>query len=173
MVAVNGTPYTGTGVLGRLSQAQAGIPLLVTIVPADAPAGGQRTISLPVTRTRFESWDVVGDFVVGFLLPFVSLLLGFWVAFRRPRDPLAWLLLALMSAFPTSCKLLSSYGVAARVAGSRRALREYPLGGFPHHHFPFWPLLSRALSPWKCTRQGVAGSCGGFARFPSPSWQGF
>jgi sigma-B regulation protein RsbU (phosphoserine phosphatase) len=101
LIAVNGTPYTGTGVLGRaFAKAEAGTPLVVTIVPAGASAGGQRTISLPVTRASFESWDVLSDFVVGFLLPFVSLLLGFWVAFRRPRDPLAWLLLALMLSFP-------------------------------------------------------------------------
>jgi sigma-B regulation protein RsbU (phosphoserine phosphatase) len=83
---------------------------VVTIVPAHAPAGGQRTISLPVTRSGFESWDVGSDFVVGFLLPFVSLLLGFWVAFRRPRDPLAWLLLALMLSFPHILQTTVVYG---------------------------------------------------------------
>jgi hypothetical protein len=72
----------------------------LTIVPANDPAGAERTISLPVTKSRFASWDVVSDSVVGYLLPATSLLLGFWVAFRRPRDPLAWLLLALMLSFP-------------------------------------------------------------------------
>jgi phosphoserine phosphatase RsbU/P len=101
LVAVNGTAYTGTGVLGRaFTSAEAGTPLVVTIAAAGAPGGGQRAISLPVTKSEFKSWDVVGDLVVGFLLPFLSLLLGFWVAFRRPRDPLAWLLLALMLSFP-------------------------------------------------------------------------
>jgi phosphoserine phosphatase RsbU/P len=101
LIAVNGVKYTGTGVLGRaFTKAEAGNPLMVTIIPVDAPGSAPRTISLPVTKSNFESWDVVSDFVVGFLLPFVSLLLGFWVAFRRPRDPLAWLLLALMLSFP-------------------------------------------------------------------------
>ena len=63
LVAVNGTPYTGTGVLGRaFTKIEAGTPLVVTIVPAHAPAGGQRTISLPVTKSQFESWDVVERF---------------------------------------------------------------------------------------------------------------
>jgi phosphoserine phosphatase RsbU/P len=111
LVAVNGIKYTGTGVLGRaFTKTEAGTPLVVTIVPAHAPAGGQRTISLPVTKSNFESWDVSGDFVVGFLLPFVSLLLGFWVAFRRPRDPLAWLLLALMLSFPHILQTFVVYG---------------------------------------------------------------
>jgi sigma-B regulation protein RsbU (phosphoserine phosphatase) len=63
-----------------------------------------------VTKSDFESWDVVSDFVVGFVLPFMSLLLGFWVAFRRPRDPLAWLLLALMLSFPHILQTFVSYG---------------------------------------------------------------
>ncbi len=110
LLAVNGVAYTGTGVLGRaFTKAEPGTPLVVTIVPAHS-AGGQRTISLPVTRSGFESWDVVSDFVVGFLLPFVSLLLGFWVAFRRPRDPLAWLLLALMLSFPHILQTFVVYG---------------------------------------------------------------
>jgi phosphoserine phosphatase RsbU/P len=111
LISVNGTAYTGTGVLGRaFAKAEPGTPLQVTIAPAHAPAGGQRTISLPVTKSTFESWDVVSDFVVGFLLPFVSLLLGFWVAFRRPRDPLAWLLLALMLSFPHVLQAYVVYG---------------------------------------------------------------
>jgi hypothetical protein len=111
LIAVNGTAYTGTGVLGRaFTKAEAGTPLVVTIVPAQAPASGQRIISLPVTRSNFESWDVASDFVVGFLLPAVSLVLGFWVAFRRPRDPLAWLLLALMLSFPHILQSFIVYG---------------------------------------------------------------
>jgi sigma-B regulation protein RsbU (phosphoserine phosphatase) len=119
LVAVNGTPYTGTGVLGQaFTNAKAGTPLVVTIVPAHAPDGGQRTISLPVTKSRLQSWDAVGDFVVGLLLPFLSLLLGFWVAFRRPRDPLAWLLLALMLSFP---HVLQAYVVHGWPPGWREA----------------------------------------------------
>jgi phosphoserine phosphatase RsbU/P len=111
LVAVNGVEYTGTGVLGRaFSKVEARDPLVLTIVPRDAPGSAPRTISLPVTRSNFESWDVVSDFVVGFLLPFVSLLLGFWVAFRRPRDPLAWLLLALMLSFPHILQTFVVYG---------------------------------------------------------------
>ena len=77
---------------------------------------------------------MVSDFVVGFLLPFVSLLLGFWVAFRRPRDPLAWLLLALMLSFPHILQTFVVYGWPPGWREAGRALREHPLGGFPHHH---------------------------------------
>ncbi|HET6220203.1 MAG TPA: GAF domain-containing SpoIIE family protein phosphatase [Acidobacteriaceae bacterium] len=112
LLAINGVPYTGTAVPGRaFAAAKVGIPLLVTVAPANAaPGEGQRTISLPVTRSRFTTWDFLRDLVVGFLLPAVSLLLGFWVAFRRPRDPLAWLLLALMLSFPHVLQSFIVYG---------------------------------------------------------------
>jgi len=101
LLAISGEPFTGTGLLGHaFAAAQPGVPLLVTIVPKDAPAGGQRDISLPITSTRWTFWDAASDFVIELLLPAVSLLLGFWVAFRRPRDPMAWLLLGLMMSFP-------------------------------------------------------------------------
>jgi len=53
---------TGTGVLGRaFTGAEAGTPLLLTIIPGHDPAKGQQTISLPVTKSRFASWDVLSD----------------------------------------------------------------------------------------------------------------
>jgi sigma-B regulation protein RsbU (phosphoserine phosphatase) len=105
LLAVNGTPFTGTGVLGQaFANARAGVPLVVTIVAKDAPLAEQRNVDLPVTSTPFNSWGTFSDLVVEFLLPGLSLLLGFWVAFRRPRDPMAWLLLALMMSFPNILK---------------------------------------------------------------------
>jgi sigma-B regulation protein RsbU (phosphoserine phosphatase) len=111
LLAVNGVPYTGTGVLGRaFLTTEPAIPLEMTIAPANAPGGGQRTVVLPVTKARFNSWDISSDLVIGFLLPAVSLLLGFWVALRRPRDPLAWILLALMLSFPHILQTFIVYG---------------------------------------------------------------
>ncbi len=103
LVTVNGTPFTGTGVLGQaFNKAKAGVPLVLTIVAKDG--GEQRTIDLPVTSAPLNSWGNFSNLVVEFLLPGLSLLLGFWVAFRRPRDPMAWLLLALMLSFPNILK---------------------------------------------------------------------
>ena len=46
LIAVNGVPYTGTGMLGHaLRSATVGVPLAVTIVPKDSPAGAQRSIA--------------------------------------------------------------------------------------------------------------------------------
>jgi sigma-B regulation protein RsbU (phosphoserine phosphatase) len=74
--------------------------MVVTIAPKNGNDSDQRTIALPVTAESRNSWDALSTFVVQILLPAVSLLLGFWVVYRRPRDPMAWLLLGLMMSFP-------------------------------------------------------------------------
>lgn len=93
LLAVNGEPFSGTGMLARaMNDLQVGRPIVVTI--------GERTLSLPVSADRPEFWDTASGWVLEYLLPVTSLLLGFWVAFRRPSEPMAWLLLALMMSFP-------------------------------------------------------------------------
>ena len=117
LLAVNGIPFTGTGQLGHaFLSAQAGTPLLLTIAPK---AGGEQyNVSLPVTAQRWNDWDTWSDLVLQVVLPIMSLLLGFWVALRRPRDPLAWLLLGLMMSFP---HILESYIVQGWPPGWREA----------------------------------------------------
>ena len=108
-------PFTGTGMLGKaMNDVHVGRPIVVTI--------GQRTLSLPVTLDRPRFWDTATAWVLEYLLPVVSLLLGFWVAFRRPSDPLAWLLLALMMSFP---HILKSFVVEGWPPGSREAGELY------------------------------------------------
>jgi phosphoserine phosphatase RsbU/P len=92
---------------------------------------------LPVTAGQLKSWDTASDVVLGFFLPAVSLLLGFWVAFRRPRDPMAWLLLLLMLSFP---HVLQTFIVNGWPPGWREAgvLYETALGAaFPVAIFLF------------------------------------
>src|ERR1700753_2887201 len=136
LLAVNGEPYIGTAQLGHaFATARPGVPILVTIVPQGETS--PRSISLPVTSARFTTWDSAADLVVGFLLPAVSLLLGFWVALRRPRDPMAWLLLGLMMSFP---HVLQSFVVEGWPSGWRSvgALYEQLLqGAFPILSFLF------------------------------------
>ena len=119
LLAVNGVPFTGSGVLGRArAERKPGVPMEVTIAPKNGKDGEQRTIALPVTAARQNAWDFLSGFVIHILLPAVSLLLGFWVAFRRPRDPMAWLLLGLMLSFP---HVLQSFVVHGWPPGWREA----------------------------------------------------
>ena len=148
LLAVNGVPFRGTGELGRaFEDVQVGVPLVMTIRAKDTPAGGQQNVSLPVTAEQLASWDTAADLVVGFLLPAVSLLLGFWVAFRRPRDPLAWLLLVLMLSFP---HILQSYIVNGWPPGWRAAglLYESTLtSAFPIAIFLFGRFFPEPFAP--------------------------
>ncbi len=99
LLKVNGVPYTGSAVLGDAQDhAQVGGNLILTVrFPNERSV---KTIALPVTRGDLSFTDITDDLVLQFLLPVSSLLLGFWVAFVRPRDPMAWLLLAVMMSFP-------------------------------------------------------------------------
>jgi sigma-B regulation protein RsbU (phosphoserine phosphatase) len=119
LLAVNGVPFDGTGVLGRARETRRpGVPMVITIVPKDGPDSDQRTITLPVKAAAGSSWDTSSTFVIKVLLPAVSLVLGFWVASRRPRDPMAWLLLGLMMSFPN---ILQSFIVQGWPPGWREA----------------------------------------------------
>jgi sigma-B regulation protein RsbU (phosphoserine phosphatase) len=101
ILAVNGVPYTGTGLLfDAFHRAPIGVPIALTVQSGDPSHPRDRTVSLVVTRSPVTFWDVTGDVVRHILLPGISILLGFWVAAQRPRDSLAWLLLALMLSFP-------------------------------------------------------------------------
>ena len=119
VVALNGMPYTGTSSLSSAFNAtKVGVPLRVAIIPRDPARGGEHTVALPVAAARLFSWDTFSDLIVSIILPGLSFLLGFWVAFRRPQDALAWLLLALMLSFP---HILQSFVVQGWPPGWRVA----------------------------------------------------
>ena len=189
LLAVNGAPFTGSGVLGlAFKKARVGVPLVMTVLPKDAPMGGQRSIHLPVTSDRLNSWNSSSDLVVELLVPGLSLLLGFWVAFRRPRDPMAWLLLALMMSFPN---ILRTYIVQGWPPGWREAGQLYASileGIFPIIIFLFgrffpepFPVGSRYDRVWRAlqwfcalpfaifTLFGVAVSVGALSNYRSVS----
>jgi sigma-B regulation protein RsbU (phosphoserine phosphatase) len=102
LVAVNGEPVRGTAVHGEMiAHAHAGDRLAVTVRPQGKPAAATRTISLTLEARRPERTPLVAVMLL-LVMPAFCLLLGFWVAAARPRDPLARLLLALMLGFPAS-----------------------------------------------------------------------
>ena len=56
-------------------------------------------ITLAVSRVSSPAIDWVTAISLFAVLPLVSLAIGFFVAFTRPRDPLAWLTMALLASF--------------------------------------------------------------------------
>ena len=96
LLAVNGKPYTGTAVLGEaVSHARPGENTYVTVRSSD----GTHTVALPTTRKQSGTAQITLDVLPQIVLVTVCILLGFWVALARPRDTLAWLLLAVLLSF--------------------------------------------------------------------------
>lgn len=107
LLAVEGRPYTGRGVLDdAIVGKRVGDSLTVTVRHANAQTTEQESITFPISHKPGDSGDAlptVGQWifviVVSILIPIFCLLVGFCVAVLRPRDPVAWLLLGLMLSF--------------------------------------------------------------------------
>ncbi len=98
LLAVNGRAYTGEAVLGRaVATAEEGQP--VTLRFLALPENIERTASVALEQERTDRGTLLLLAVFSLLTPLLCILLGFWVAFLRPRDLQAWILLGLLVAF--------------------------------------------------------------------------
>jgi sigma-B regulation protein RsbU (phosphoserine phosphatase) len=106
LTAVNRSPYNGVSDLyGRLHQAKSGDILTVKV-----QRGLEAPIRLaPVRTTPATGRDWAVTIVIGVMMPVVCMLLGFYVAFVRIRDPQAWLLLFLLLGFAQMGTFASLY----------------------------------------------------------------
>ncbi len=97
IIGLNGESIHGFNQIDPvLFNARPGDNLLVTV---DRHANGRRnrvTISVRLHAGQADpaTWTLLIGVV--FLLPMSCLLLGFYIAFARPRDPLAWITLAML-----------------------------------------------------------------------------
>jgi sigma-B regulation protein RsbU (phosphoserine phosphatase) len=102
LLAVNGRAVTGTAVFGEeLRKSRPGELMTVSVLHHEIGQPPiQKTVSFLLQRVPEWNWQVsLRSALLLVVLPFGCMLLGFWVAFVRPRDPLAWLVLALMLSF--------------------------------------------------------------------------
>jgi len=93
---VNGRPLTGKAVFGEaVAHAKSGDKLEVTV---RSPVGtNEHTAAIPfVAANATVDWTLAAVVMLKVVLPVVSILLGFWTAFVRPRDIAAWLLLGVL-----------------------------------------------------------------------------
>lgn len=95
LTKVNGHVVTGSGVFGEeIAKARNG-SVLDTEVRSD-----QGTIPVAIKLTSGENNPIEFVTLVGaVLMPVFCIVLGFWVTAARPRDRLAWLLLAFLLGF--------------------------------------------------------------------------
>ena len=102
LLMVEGQPSRGRSLLARtMAERRAGEVLNVT-VREPREGSPERTIAIrlvPESTPAAGTLVWIRDIAMRIVLPVFCLLLGFWVAFVRPHDPLAWLLLALMLGF--------------------------------------------------------------------------
>jgi sigma-B regulation protein RsbU (phosphoserine phosphatase) len=92
IVALDGEPITGEQQLSRLRLAAPGDTLTFSVERNGAP------VSVPV---RLQAGTTQWAETLGLLvfLPLSCLLIGFYIAFARPRDPLAWITMAMLASF--------------------------------------------------------------------------
>jgi phosphoserine phosphatase RsbU/P len=116
VLAIDGRPYSGLGDWAQpMEDTPAGRDITVTLRSAGS-GGVEQTVVLPVRPKKIDYWEILAESTLYFFLPGVCILLGFWVAVQRPRDPMAWLLLALMLTFP---HIFESYKAEAWPPGWR------------------------------------------------------
>ncbi len=97
IVNVNGTPMAGIGTIARALRASSpGGKLQLTVERGPARAN----VDVPLGTQQGGVWARASfDVLLHVLTPLLCVALGFLVAFQRPFDPLAWLVLALMLSF--------------------------------------------------------------------------
>jgi phosphoserine phosphatase RsbU/P len=146
VLAVGERALKGTSVLDQLAaKAQPGEALSVTVVRAGE--GGKeeekrltvRWAAAQTSRPNLSEWL---PYTIAFIImPVFCLLLGFWVALMRPRDPLAWVLLGLMLSFAQ----LRSVGMGHWPTWMRDAMIVYHMASVSA--WPLWMLLFGVYFP--------------------------
>ncbi len=123
VLSIGGRPYRGVGDWAHpLAATPIGGSIAIVLRSSDPSSPGERTVVLPVGAVSMDPWRVAGELTLYFLLPAICVLLGFWVTLQRPRDPMAWLLLALMLTFP---HIFESYKAEGWPPGWREAAMFY------------------------------------------------
>lgn len=98
LLELNGQPFDSPAQAGRaLEYAHPGDTLRLTV---QHEGGTRQSLLVPlVERTRDASDHWLFVILLHAVLPLSCVALGFWVAVLRPREPVAWILLALLLGF--------------------------------------------------------------------------
>ncbi len=99
--AVNGKPATGIAVLSEALAATVPGGKFNVAIESRTARGQLASHEIALTKPPAQATSAL-SVLVFLIMPMFCFALGFWVAFIRPRDHLAWLLLALMISFAAS-----------------------------------------------------------------------
>lgn len=151
VIAIDGEPFTGTAIFGEaLAHARPGDPLIVEVKSTGDQA--PRTVVIPLQKARFGGTKTALALIVAYKigLPVLCILLGFWVAAVRPRDPSAWCLLFVLlglSALSSGGEQGWGRGIRDVAAGYRAGLNEL---------WPLFMLLFGIYFPEPFAKKGPA-----------------
>src|SRR3974390_1789340 len=96
LLAVNGRPSTGLAAYGEeIAKSKPGEELEVTVRTPDANAGRTAKVNLTSPQSTID-WTMLAVVMIKAVLPAFSIPLAFGVAFVRPRDISAWLLVGVL-----------------------------------------------------------------------------
>ncbi len=132
LTQVNSRPATSMGVYGdAIARARPGETINLQV---RSKQGTTRTVSIRLGR-GWQTQVPFVEFIGGVLVPVFCILLGFWVTAVRPRDRLAWLLLAFLLGFTSFFNpFLEFWGPVWRDLG---AIYQYSL----NYTWGIWLLL--------------------------------
>jgi sigma-B regulation protein RsbU (phosphoserine phosphatase) len=100
LLTLNGKAFTGLAVFGEaIRHAKPGDPLTVTVLTRGDTNSRNATILLEQATSPGVAWATLTLLAIKLVMPAFCILLGFWVAAVRPRDPSAWLLCFVMLFF--------------------------------------------------------------------------
>lgn len=100
LLAVNGRPFRGLAVFGEAVRlAKPGDTLTVEVLTPGDARPRSATIHLEPLTSPPLNWAGASILAVKLVMPALCILLGFWVAAVRPRDPSAWCLCLIMLFF--------------------------------------------------------------------------
>jgi phosphoserine phosphatase RsbU/P len=124
LLAINGRPFRGLAVFGEaIRLAKPGDALTVEVLTPGDTAPRSATILLEPVASPSFNWTGASILAVKLVMPTFCILMGFWVAAVRPRDPSAWFLCLIMLFFSVFFWVgAESWGPIVRdVAGAYRA----------------------------------------------------
>lgn len=155
VTAIEGKPFTGLRLLGDvMRRSQPGDKVVVTILRHGAHGTeAARTVSMTVSASGPRGPTLAIPWLL-VVMPVFCIILGFWVAAVRIRDPQAWLLLAMMLSFAVFGNAGTEFwapGLRAASAGYETAFGStWPIWMFLfalHFSEPL-PSLSRGRWGW-------------------------
>ncbi|MEO8027932.1 MAG: SpoIIE family protein phosphatase, partial [Bryobacteraceae bacterium] len=137
LMTIDGHPMPGSASIQEMIAAhRTGDMVAIHVERAGAPVNV--TFPLPPFGTATLSWtNWAFLLIVNLLTPWLCLLLGFFVAFLRPRDLLAWLLLGLLLGFSQMTNGDAIYAYANRWDPVSRSASWFYSQGMA----AWWPLF--------------------------------